>query len=216
LPAKSEPNNLMKNVSLILNGVLAVAVAILYYLHFSKPAATPVPGGAGSTADLRVAYINADSVLKYYDYFKVNREKLESKGKKLDQDLRARAQNLQKDYEAYQRNLGNLTIGQAKAIEEDLAKKQQNLRMYQESLSQELMGDESKMNQELYDKVTNFLKKYGQERGLQLVLKFDPSSDVLFGGDSLDITQDVIKGLNLAYQQEDKAAAKTDSAAKKK
>lgn len=193
----------MKNASIALNVVLLLAVAFLYYLHFSS---RPSGGGALSAGtsgtDLKVAYINSDTVLKYYDYFKVNRERLESKGKKLDQDLRNRAENLQKDIESYQRNLSNLTIGQAKAIEEDLGKKQQNLRMYQESLSQELMVDESKMNQELYGKVTAFLKKFGQERGLQVVLKFDPSSDLLFGGDSLDITQEVIKGLNEDYKAE--------------
>ena len=135
----------MKNISLILNAVLFVAVAFLFYLHFAgKPTQSPSTEVA-APGDLKMAYINSDSVLKYYDYFKINRGKLESKSKKLDQELRGRAQSLQNDYEAYQRNVGNLTIGQAKAIEEDLNKKQQNLRLYQESLSQELSGDEGKM-----------------------------------------------------------------------
>ena len=207
----------MKNISLILIAVLFVAVGALFYLHFvggnpqSSSAAVVAPG------DLKMAYINSDTVLKYYDFFKVNREKLEAKGKKLDQELRGRAQGLQNDYESYQRNLGSLTIGQAKAIEEDLTKKQQNLRMYQESLSQELSSEEGKMNVELYGKITTFLKKYAEEKGIQLVMKFDPTSDVLYGGVSLDITQDVITGLNEAYKTEQAApAAKKDSTAVKK
>lgn len=202
----------MKNISLILNGVLLVAVAVLYYLHFSAgPAqANPLPA---SSSDLKVAYINSDTVLKYYEYFKVNRGKLESKQKKLEQDLRNRAQSLQNDYEAYQRNLSNLTIGQAKAIEEDLGKKQQNLEMYRQSLGQELMTEEQKMTLELYGKVTTYLKKYGEENGLQVVLKYDPSSDLLFGGDSLDITKQVIDGLNADYKAE--ATVKKDTTAKK-
>ncbi len=208
----------MKNLSLALNAVLLVAVAVLYYLHFSG-SSTPSSSSASAAGatNLKVAYINADTVLKYYDYFKVNRERLESKGKKLDQDLRTRAEALQRDIESYQRNISNLTIGQAKAIEEDLGKKQQNLRMYQESLSQELMVEESKMNQELYSKVTTFLKKFGQERGLQMVLKFDPSSDLLYGGDSLDITREVIEGLNIDFKAETSqpAPAKTDTTQKK-
>ena len=153
-------------------------------------------------------------MLKYYDFFKVNREKLETKSKKLDQELRGRAQSLQNDYESYQRNVGSLTIGQAKAIEEDLTKKQQNLRLYQESLSQELAGEEGKINVELYGKITTFLKKYAEEKGIQLVLKYDPSSDVLYGGAALNITQDVIAGLNEAYKAEVAAGtAKKDSTA---
>lgn len=205
----------MKNLSLILNGVLLVAVAILYYLHFSTPstAQQTVPG---SSANLKLAYINSDSVLKYYDYFKVNGEKLEAKRKTMDQDLRNRVQSLQNDYQAYQRNLSNLTIGQAKAVEEDLGNKQQNLEMYRQSLAQELMGEESKMTNELYEKVTKYLKKYGEANGLQVVLKYDQSSDLLFGGDSLDISRQVIDGLNEEYKAESaKANVKKDTTSRK-
>jgi outer membrane protein len=205
----------MKNLSLILNAILIVAVGVLYYLHFASPKSASGFVGNVSAASVPIAYINADTVLKNYDYFKVSREKLESKGQKLDQDLRNRAQSLQNDYAAYQRNLASMTIGQAKAVEEDLTKKQQNLRMYQESLGQELMGEEAKINQELYAKVTDFLKKYGKERGIQVVLKYDPSSDLLYAGDSLDISKDVVKGLNEAYKQE-QASPKTDTTKVKK
>ena len=206
----------MKNISLVLNGVLLVAVAILYYLHFSASPASQ-PAASGAPTDLKLAYINSDSVLRNYEYFKLNRDKLEAKSKKLDQDLRNRAQSLQNEIEAYQRNLSNLTIGQAKAIEEDLGKKQQNLELYRQSLEQELMTEQSKMNTELYSKVTAFLKKYGQENGLQVVLKFDPSSDLLFGGDSLDITKPVVDGLNQEYSAESAkgGAVKKDTTAKK-
>jgi outer membrane protein len=201
----------MKNISLILNAVLFVAVGVLFYLHFAASANHATTASTVAPGDLKMAYINSDTVLKYYDYFKVNRGKLEAKSKKLDQELRSRAQSFQNDYESYQRNVGSLTIGQAKAIEEDLTKKQQNLRMYQESLSQELATDEGKMNVDLYAKITAFLKKYGEEKGIQLVFKFDPSSDVLYGGSGLDVTQDVITGLNEAYKIEQAAPAEKDS-----
>jgi outer membrane protein len=109
---------------------------------------------------------------------------------------------LQNDINDYQRNVGNLTLSQARALEEDLNKKRQNLALYEQSLTQELMGEEAKLNKELYDRVTAYLKKYGQEKGLQLVLKFDPTSDLLFGGDSLDITNEVVIGLNDDYKKE--------------
>jgi len=207
----------MKNLSLILNAVLIVAVVVLYYLHFSGGPASSSSGTLPVSGDTKIAYIQSDSVLKNYEYFKVTRERLESKGKKLDADLRNRAQGLQNDYEAYQRNVGNLTIGQAKSLEEDLQKKQQNLQLYQQSLSQEMGSEEQKITQDLYLRVTNFLKKYGNEKGLQVVLKMDASSDLLFGGDSLDITKDVTAGLNEAYQLEKKSpATKKDSTAAKK
>jgi outer membrane protein len=195
--------------------VLLVAVAVLYYLHFSAGSAetTTIPT---TSSDLKVAYINSDSLLKNYEFFKTNGAKLESKRKKMEQELRNRAQSLQNDFDSYQRNRGNLTIGQANTIEQDLGNKQQNLEMYRQTLGQELMGEEQKMTLELYGKVTDYLKKFGQENGLQLVLKFDPSSDLLYGGDSLDITKQVLAGLNADYQTElAGAGAKQDSTKKK-
>ena len=90
--------------------------------------------------------------------------------------------------------------------------------MYQQSLSQQLMEEESKLNKELYDRVTVFLKKYASEKKLHFVLKYDPSSDVLFAGDALDVSNDVIKGLNTEYTQEKSgtSAAKKDTTATKK
>lgn len=207
----------MKNLSLILNIVLLVAVIFLYVLHFSgRKVESNYSSSDTSTLNFKIAYISSDSVLKHYDYLKVNRDQLEAKTKKMDQDYRTRAVGLQNEITAYQRNVSSMTLGQARATEEDLGKKQQNLQLYQQSLQQQLMQEETKLNKELYDRITTFLKKYGQEKGLQVVLKYDPTSDVLYGGESLDITPEVIKGLNEAYQEEKKGtASKADSTATK-
>lgn len=205
----------MKNISLVLNVVLAIAVIVLYYLHFSGQGKAS-QGTVGEATNLKMAYINSDSVLKYYDYFKVSRDKLESKGKQLDQDLKSRATSLQGEFESYQRNRNSMTIGQAQAVEEDLTKKRNNLQLYQESLSQQMLADQERMTKELYEKVTGFLRQYGQENGLQVVFKYDATSDVLFAGDSLDISTVVVKGLNESYRLEKANPAAKDTTARKK
>jgi outer membrane protein len=205
----------MKNLSLILNVVLLVAVGILFYLHFSAGGPQEVKSSAANPGDLSIAYINSDSVLKNYEYLKVNRVQLEDKTRKMDADYRNRAQGLQNEISAYQRNVSNMTLSQVRATEEDLGKKQQNLQMYQQTLSQQLMEEEAKLNKELYDRITAFLKRYGDERGFQIVFKFDPTSDVLFAGEALDISDEVIDGLNAEYVSEKSGTTKKDSTAVK-
>jgi outer membrane protein len=205
----------MKNASLILNIVLLIAVGVLYFLHFSGGSSASISSsddqGSKVPSDIKIAFITSDSVLEHYEYLKVNKEQLEAKTKKMDQEYRNRAQGLQNEIAAYQRNVGSMTLSQVRATEEDLGKKQQNLQLYQQSLGQALMEEEAKLNKELYDRVTTFLKKYGAEHDLQVVLKYDPSSDVLYGGQALDITGDVIKGLNDGYQTEKTGGVKADS-----
>ena len=163
----------MKNLSLILNAVLLVAVGVLFYFHFAgtKPAASSA--GSGFTGELKVAFINSDSVLKHYAYLDANKKVLEEKTKKLEQEYRNRAMGLQNEITSYQRNVSSMTMGQVKAVEEDLGKKQQNLQLYQQSLGQQLAEEEAKLNKELYDRITAFLKKYGTEQGYNMVLKFE-------------------------------------------
>lgn len=194
----------MKNLSLILNGVLLVAVVILYVLHFSTGNGVEPKVSASDTSavDLKIAYIHSDSVLEHYEYLKLHREQLEAKTKKMDEDLQRRTVGLREEIAAYQRNVSTMTLGQVRAVEEDLGKKQQNLQMYQQRLQQELLEEEAKLNKELYDRVTGFLREYGQQHGLHVVFKYDPTSDVLYGGEALDITRDVIAGLNAAYEAE--------------
>jgi len=205
----------MKNINLILNIVLVVAVAVLFYFQFSKPGSNTATSASGSAlADVKVAYINSDTVLKYYDYFKVNSDKLEAKTQQLAQDYRNREMGLRNEFDAYQRSVNSMTLGQVRATEENLAKKQQNLQLYQQTLSQQLMEEQSKLNKELYDRITKFLKGYADEKGIQMVLKYDPTSDVLYGGQALDVTQDVIKGLNDQFKSEGNAP-KSDTTATK-
>lgn len=194
----------MKSLSLILNIVLVIAVAILFYLHFADNTVVedqPVAKEA-SAGEIQIAYINADTMLQHYDYFKQKQTELEEKQKKLDQDYRNRAQGLQNEVNNFQKSLPNLTMGQAKALEEDLMKKQQNLRMYQESLAQELMKDESKINQELYQKVTSYIKEYSEENDIEVVVKYNQGSDILYAGEAMDITRNIIEGLNKKYKEE--------------
>lgn len=204
----------MKNLSLALNAVLLVAVAVLYFLHFSGSKGNSQPSASPNTPT-SIAYINTDSILKYYEYTKVNNQKLQDRAQRLQSDLKSRATALQGEINDYQRNRNSLTIGQAQAVEEGLARKEQNFRMAQQTAEQTIMEEQQNLSIEMYGKITDFLKKYGQENGLQVVIKRDQSSDLWYGNESLDITKQVVEGLNAAFKAEGQANTKADSTAKK-
>lgn len=209
----------MKNISLILNIVLLIAVGVLYYLHFSSDGTDTTThdeaGGSVPAGELKIAYVSSDSLVKHYEYINDTRKQLEDKSTKLTSEYRNRAQGLQNEFNDYQRNVNSMTLSQVRAVEENLAKKEQNLRLYEQTLSQELANEEAKIQKELYDRVTAYLKEYGEAKGLNIVLKYDPTSDVLFAGNALDITQEVINGLNDGYKQEKEAPATKNEPTKK-
>ena len=207
-------SNFVKNLSLLLNVILFIAVAVLYFLHFSsddKTAETADTSSAGvaDKSGLKIAYVNSDSLISNFDFFIEKSEELEEERSKSETDLENRARGIEKQVSDFQRTRGNMTINQARAIEEDLYKKQQNLLQYRENLAQQLMKKESEVNNELYDKVSSYLKEYGSKHKMQVVLSYTRNSGVLYANDSLDITQVVITGLNDSYRNSNTAAADT-------
>lgn len=205
---------MVKNLSLILNIVLFIAVAILYFLYFSSDNKIEEAGNelVDTTFDkskLKIAYVNSDSLISKFDFFIEKSEELKNERLKSESDLESRARGIEKQVSDFQRTRGNMTINQARAVEEDLYKKQQNLLQYRENLAQNLLKKESEINDELYTKVSSYLKEYGNQHQMEIVLSFTRNSGVLYAKDSLDITQVVIAGLNEAYRKT--SAINTDS-----
>lgn len=191
----------MKNPLLIVNAVLAVAVAALFYLHFSAaPAPAAIP--AGKPGDLRVAYVKSDTLLKYYEYFKAEQAVFQAKEARLSKDVENREASLRKDLEAYQSAENNMTRSEIYNAQAQLTKRGENLELFKQSVSQSLLADQDKFNKDLYGKISEFLKTYAEQNGLQLVVQYTTASDVLYGAEPLDITKAVLDGLNEAYRQE--------------
>lgn len=204
------------NISIALNIVLLVAVVVLYILHFNSKSGneSTASNGQVNPENLSIAYVNSDSLLKNYNFFKDLEKKLIEKREKLNAEYQNRAEGLQKEIANFQSSAGNMTISQAKAVEDDLRSKQQNLMMYQEQLGQQLRQEEGKMNADLYDKVADYLREYGMDKNLQLVLTYTKGSGVLYANDSLDITDNIIVGLNDDYKNGDSTSKSDTTSAK--
>lgn len=193
----------MKNLSLVLNIILVLAVGYLYIDEFTD-SNDPETNEMSETADAvggKFAYVNSDSLLANYNYYEEVATALDEKRGKLQTEYLRRAEALQKQIEDFQRTYTNMTVPQAQAVEENLMQRRQSLGQYQESISQQLMQEEALITQRLYENLSNYLKKYGAENNLQIVFTYTPGSGLLYANEGLDITDQVIEALNLEHEQ---------------
>lgn len=193
----------MKNASLLLNAVLAVAVAVLYYLHFAgKDSAEPVTTGETKSAPVRkTVYVNVDSLLTNYEYFKDTRKVLESKRFQLDNELNTKGRSLQNEVAFFQQRAQTMTMEQGRATEAALQKKQQDLMAYRDRVVQQLAEEEQKKNEELYNQIHDYLKKVNKQNQYDFVMGYSRGGGILFADSTLDATKAIIGGLNKEYQQ---------------
>jgi outer membrane protein len=136
----------VKNLSLILNVVLLLAVGALYFLFFNQKADLPqlqASTGGAKRSEAVIAYINSDTLLNRYEFSKEIQSRLQELEKKYEAEFANRAKGLENEVAAFQQTAQNMTINQARAREEELLRKRNNLMQYQESLGQKLMAEQA-------------------------------------------------------------------------
>ncbi|PWS26594.1 outer membrane chaperone Skp [Pedobacter yonginense] len=186
-------------------GLLATAAIITTFSACqnkdTKTTETKKPDStAAVSATEKIVFVNSDSLLTKYDYYKDLKVKFEGKSKNAQADIQAKGQAFQREVAQYQQNAGTLAADVRKATEERLARKQQELQTYQQNAGGALQNEQAAENEKLYDKVAAYLKGYAKEKGYKMVLTYSKgNSAILFADESLDVTSEVIKGLNADY-----------------
>jgi outer membrane protein len=186
----------MNRISTLLHSLCILAVAVLYYLHFSKSSSSASADLPNHQKNQAILYLNTDSLLISYTLFQESKKQLEDKQAKLEADMQGKAQMLEKEVMQFQQQYGGMTQSQVDARKEQLGKKEQDLMALREQLANELMVDEQALNKNIYDSIQGYLKRFTAGKNIQFIMGYSPGGSVLFANDSLDITHQVIEGLN--------------------
>lgn len=194
---------LMKNLSYILNAVLFIAVAHLYYLNFTKTdhPAVSNPVAAPITSDVKIKYLNTDSLQKHYQFYQDALDDLAAKRKNYESSFQSKMQKLQQDVIKFQQEARYLTQEQGEKKQQDLAQREQELLSLQESLSTKYEQEEIKTNKALIEAIQTYLTKYNENANLSFILGYTQGGPIFWANDSLDITKEVLEALNAEYQK---------------
>jgi outer membrane protein len=201
----------MKRLPLILNIVLGVAVIALYIFHF-----TGIGAGHKSASSLSLSsaikdgngiyYVKIDSVIGNFKMAKDLTGDLEKKFNASDATLKSRQESYQRDVNDYQYKAqrGLITRSDAQTIEQQLYTKQQELVRLQQDLSNEISEQQAVMNRQVINAIMEYMEENSAELKYKYVLGTSFGGNILYANDSLDITQNVIEGLNTKYTEEKK------------
>jgi outer membrane protein len=71
---------------------------------------------------------------------------------------------------------------------------------YQQAMNTQAQQEDQKMTGEVLTQINAYLKKYGKAHGYKIVMAATEYGNIAYADESLDITADVLKGLNEEYQ----------------
>lgn len=193
----------MKNTATVLSALSLIGVLILFGLHFSgKKGATTADVATASTQLVngtgRIAYVDVDTLQEHYDYLKNKKELFKKRQQDVDAELDRSEQQFRSNYTDFQRKLqeGKMSQSEGEAQQKRLVQMQQSLETRKQMLTEQLLKEQDDFNKDLRNRLDKFLEEYNKNKHYDYIFSYSKGGVILFTNKELDITADVIKGMN--------------------
>lgn len=199
----------MKRTKYILNGLLALAMAFIFAqcAENKGTASTASSPAAVSSGNLKIAYVEIDSLLTKYRYWNDLNELMIQKEENIRTTLNEKAKELEKEMREFQRKLENNGFASRERAEQEnlrLAQKQRDLQQLQEKLANDLQTENQKNSLQLRDSINSFLKIYNKDKGYSLIISNTGFDNLLYADQAFNITSEIVDGLNARYNPQTK------------
>ena len=198
----------MKNTSLIIS-IVSLIVAITFgvvclTLNNDKKTAdaegesTEITASAGD-----IVYVELDRILMEYDMANDLRSSVEAKIQKIQEEVERRGKKLEKDISAWQEKLnkGLMTRSVAEAQQAKLQKQQEEFAQYAAQQEQIAQEEQMVMMNQIGDAIKTFLDAYNVEKEYAMIITNSGGAPVITADEGLNITEDVLARLNEEYVQ---------------
>ena len=208
----------MKKITFGASVLMAVAVVGLLSNCKSKTSETTSKNKNESISNIQLsstfsaAWVNIDTLINNYDmYFDMQKE-LEESGRKLEAELNTKSRDFEKQAADYQDKVqkGLVTRSQAQQMQQELGGKEQELYRLRDEMRSQLAEDEQVKLRKIHHSITQFLEGYNTTKGYHIILSSTFGGPLLYGHPAIDITKDVLKGLNENYTTTNKSDEKNN------
>ena len=204
--------------------MLAVAIIILYILHFTAGKSGTSTSSKDlslllndSSVTLPIAFVNVDSLLMNYNFAKDLNESLLRKEESTRATLNQRQNQINSAAQEFERKLRNnafLSQERAQQEQERIMQMNQEYQQLAERLTQEFMLEQEKLNIQMEDTIKARMLEFSADKHYEIIYSNRTTSTILYADDKYDITDDVIIFLNNRYGPATATTKETD--AKKK
>ena len=196
----------MKNASLIISVIsliAAITFGVLFLTKDTKKAYAPAEGEATGVVASKgdIVYIDLDRILMEYDMANDLRAVVETKGQNIQAEITRRGKKLESEVKSFQEkmNKGLMTRSVAEVQQQKLMQQEQEFNEYVAKKQQEMQEEQVVMMNQLGDAIKTFLDKYNAEKQFAMILTNNGGAPVIVADVALDVTEDVLAGLNDEY-----------------
>lgn len=193
----------MKNQNLYIQILLAAAVIVLYILHFSPAHQSSSQASGTDTIAIRkpaatIAFVNIDTLVQNLELWQSLRTKFQDKQNQYNTEITSKQKRLQTRANDLGDRVQKTLVTRADAEKEaaQLEQENQSLMQLAENYRIQLAEEEQVSYRQILNEIMLYLEEVSKEKGYTYVLGNSFGGNILFAESGLDITREVLEGMN--------------------
>lgn len=181
--------------------IVAFAAIVMVSCNNQAPKVDEKPTEQNAPTELKLAFVEVDSIMTQYTFCKEKSADLEKKGNNIQNTLAQKQQALQNAAVKFQQDIqaNKYTQQQAEAVQAGLQKQNNDLQALNQRLTAEFQTETEKFNEELRKNIQAYLAEYNKDKKYSIIFS-KQGDNILYADKAYDITKEVVAGLNKAYK----------------
>ncbi len=209
----------MNKINLGLNVVLLAAVAYLFFrstpdsLSETYPVDTKITDtlavdtlfqpddGLPVAKGARIVFVNAETLNEEYQFIVDKYEELEKEQMRIEKQIERKMRAAEERYLELESQAPTMTQSQLEQAQIELQGLQQDIGQFQERAASDFRKKEARAQEQFFKNIREYLKGLNEDGRYDYILTYQAGGQLLLANEDLDITREVVDGLNEAYNK---------------
>jgi outer membrane protein len=181
---------MLLKINLAVSFFLCIAIAFLVVQYTGK--------------DKELVYVDTARLLTEYKGMIDVQKSIDEKNKTYRARIDTLGSELQQQMKKYEEERASLSSNEVRLSEEVLRSKQQQFEQYRQAMEQKAAEGAQQLQSKVLAAANDYIKGYAQKKRYKIILAASSNGNILYAEEALDVTGEVIRGLNENYTPQPK------------
>lgn len=154
---------------------------------------------------IKIAYVEVGIIMEKATPMKILKGEIESIKKSDNSKIDSLVAQFEKEIKSFEKERNSLSKKEVSLKEEILRGKQEKILKFQEWTTKNMNEEEKKRTQTIYNELNDLIMEYAKKHSYDIILGANGTSNILYGNDKINITEDILLLINNDYESRQKA-----------
>ena len=149
----------------------------------------------------RVVYVDSTKIINSYHGMIEARKGYQEKITKWKANIDTLAKEVQIEIARYEKESLHMTVKEKELTKQLIRGKQQQLGEYQKAINEQASQEDAEATKKVVGEINTYIKNYGQRHNFSIIFAATEYGNIAFAKEGLDITEEILGGLNGSYPE---------------